>query len=153
MRRTVLSVVLGVTLLGVAVPHAQTPAANAKAVSDQLMTNEKALLDAVVKHDWYAFSAFIAPDAWSVDEGGPMAMKDFRNVWDSVKVSSQTPTEIKVVTVAPSVSLVTYKLEQHGTYQGQQLPLYVYATTTWVNRGGKWVAIFHQESTAAPARK
>jgi hypothetical protein len=33
---------------------------------------------------------------------------------------------------------------------GTPFPPTVYATTVWVNQGGTWRALFHQESKAAP---
>jgi hypothetical protein len=47
--------------------------------------------------------------------------------------------------------LVTYKLMQTGTVDGQPLPPTVYATTAWTRRNGQWVAAFHQEVAPAPA--
>jgi hypothetical protein len=38
-----------------------------------------------------------------------------------------------------------------GTYMGKPLSDTAYASTVWTERGGKWVAVFHQESDAAPA--
>ena len=35
----------------------------------------------------------------------------------------------------------------------QPVPENVYASTVWTERNGKWVAVFHQETTAAPPAK
>ena len=118
-------------------------------VSAKLIAQEKVLLEAVVKHDVKTFSGLIAPGAGSVDEGGYMMVADFIKAFDQIEIDSQTPSDIKVISLGPSSVLVTYTLTQKGTFQGQPVPPIVYATTTWVNRGGKWLAMFHQESTAA----
>ena len=123
--------------------------APATGVSATLIAQEKVLLDSVVKHDVKSFSALIAPGAGSIDEGGYMTVADFIKIFDQVKVDSQTPSDIKVLTLGPTAAVVTYTLTQKGSFQGQPLPPTVYATTTWVNQGGKWLAMFHQESTAA----
>jgi hypothetical protein len=124
-------------------------ASASSSVSDALIANEHTLLDSVAKGDVKTFSALIAPGAGSVDEGGFMAVADFIKVFNQVKVETQTPTNIKVVSLGPNAAIVAYTLTQKGTFQGQPLPPTVYATTTWVKRGGKWLAMFHQESTAA----
>lgn len=126
---------------------AKAPAA--AGVSAKLIAQEKVLLDSVVKHDVKAFSALIAPGAGSVDEGGYMPVADFIKIFDQAKLDSQTPSDIKVLSLGPTAAVVSYTLTQKGTFQGQPVPPMVYATTTWVNRGGKWLAMFHQESTAA----
>jgi len=126
---------------------ATAPAATG--VSATLIAQEKVLLESVVKHDVKAFSALIAPGAGSVDEGGYMAVAEFIKMFDQAKIDIQTPTDIKVISLGPTAAVVTYTLNQKGTFQGQPVPPTVYATTTWVNRGGKWLAMFHQESTAA----
>ena len=53
-------------------------------------------------------------------------------------------------------ALVLYKWTGAGTMMGQPVPSPTYASTVWTKKGGKWVAIFHQETTAAtppPAAK
>ena len=127
----------------------QSAAPDATGLSATLIAQEKVLLDSVVKHDLKAFSALIAPGAASVDDGGYMTVADFIKVFDQVKVDIQTPTDVKVLTLGPTAAIVIYTLTQKGMFQGQPLPPTVYATTTWVNRGGKWLAMFHQESIAA----
>jgi hypothetical protein len=126
---------------------ATAPAATG--VSATLIAQEKVLLESVVKHDVKAFSALIAPGAGSVDEGGYMAVAEFIKIFDQAKIDVQTPTDFKVLSLGPTAAVLSYTLNQKGTFQGQPVPPTVYATTTWVNRGGKWLAMFHQESTAA----
>ena len=138
-----------VLLSSVAFGQTAATAPAATGVSATLIAQEKVLLESVVKHDVKAFSALIAPGAGSVDEGGYMAVADFIKVFDQTKLDVQTPTDIKVISLGPTAAVVTYTLNQKGTFQGQPVPPTVYATTTWVNRGGKWLAMFHQESTAA----
>jgi len=138
-----------VLLSSVAFGQTAATAPAATGVSATLIAQEKVLLESVVKHDVKAFSALIAPGAGSVDEGGYMAVAEFIKMFDQAKIDIQTPTDIKVISLGPTAAVVTYTLNQKGTFQGQPVPPTVYATTTWVNRGGKWLAMFHQESTAA----
>ena len=158
------ALILGLTcaaLLAGPVAFAQTaPAAKKKtavkaakpagaSVSTKLMADEKLMMDAIVKHDAKTFFALIAPGAMSIDEGGLAPVEDFRKSFDQVKVDSQTATEMKVISLGANTVLVTYKLAQKGSYMGQPLPPVVYATTVWKNKNATWLAVFHQESTAA----
>lgn len=60
---------------------------------------------------------------------------------------------MKVIPIDANAAIVTYKLDQKGSYMGQTFPPTTYATTVWMNKGGKWWAIYHQESAAAPMKK
>ena len=123
--------------------------AAAFALTDALMAKEKAIIAAVVGHDKTAFQKELTADAWLVDEAGYASVADFLGAFDKMKAESATPSDMKVIMLNPSTALVTYKLDQKGSFDGHPWPPLVYATTTWVNHGGAWHAAFHQESTAA----
>ncbi len=122
------------------------------AMTETLTTAEKTMMDNLMKHDAAGFFGAIAPGAWSVDENGVTAIDQFRKDWAQIKVESFNLSDMKVVPIDATSGVVTYRLEQKGTYNGQPFPPTVYATSVWVNRGGKWMTIFHQESTQAPAK-
>jgi hypothetical protein len=122
------------------------------AMSETLMTAEKSMIDNLTKHDASGFFGFIAPGGVSVDEGGVMNMEEFRKNWAQLKVESASTSDMKVVPIDATSGIVTYRLDQKGTFNGQPFAPSVYATTVWVNKGGKWQAVFHQESTAAPKK-
>lgn len=122
-------------------------------VADALMAQENALIDAVKVRNAKAFSSMVMPGSGSVDENGYMTVDDFIKMlgdpktdikFDVLKVS-----DMKVLDVDANTAIVTYKTEQKGTFMGQPLPPVTYVTTIWANHGGTWMAVFHQESTAA----
>jgi len=123
--------------------------APSSALSDALMAKEKAIIAAVLAHDKAAFQKELTPDASLIDESGYMTLPDFLGAFDKMKGESANPSDMKVIVVNPSTALVTYKLDQKGSFDGHPWPPLVYATTMWVNHGGAWHAAFHQESTAA----
>jgi hypothetical protein len=149
---------LGVVLaVGVSAAFAQSaakkPAETNGSISSQLMANEQKVLDALKSKDAAGFSRLVVTDSWTVDENGPMKTAEFVKALPELKVESLKTSDMKVLSMSPTVSLVTYKLDQKGSFLGQAFPPVVYATTVWVNNGGAWRAMFHQESTAAPAKK
>jgi hypothetical protein len=132
---------------------AKKAAAKAGSVADRLMANEQKIIDALMKKDAAAFNSLVMPESWGVDETGYAKAGDFIKGLKDLKFESAKTSEMKVITMSPTVSLVTYKLDQKGSFQGMPFPPVVYATTVWVNHGGTWMAMFHQESTAAPVKK
>ncbi len=132
-----------------AVKPSHAAKAAAFALPDALMAKEKAIIAAVLAHDKAAFQKELTADAWLVDEAGYASLTEFLGAFDKMKGESATPSDMKVIVLNPSTALVTYKLDQKGSFDGHPWPPLVYATTTWVNHGGAWHAAFHQESTAA----
>ncbi|MEP7307736.1 MAG: hypothetical protein ABJA98_19715 [Acidobacteriota bacterium] len=153
-----LGVVLAVGFsTGVAFAFAQSAAKKSAessgSVASQLMANEHKVLDALKSKDAAGFSSLVVTDSWNIDENGLMKTAEFVKALPELKVESLKTSDMKVLSMSPTVSLVTYKLDQKGSFLGQAFPPVVYATTVWVNNGDTWRAMFHQESTAAPARK
>jgi len=158
LKRSVWAAALVVAFAGSAIAQgdkkmAGKPTAAMGGVNETLMHHEQTMLESLQKGDVEAFKKWIAPGSWSVDEGGYMTIDDFvKSLTDSktaFKWESFKTSDMKVVDVAPTAKIVTYKLDQRGSFNGQPFPSPVYASTVWVNHGGTWHAVFHQESTAA----
>ncbi len=129
------------------------PAAGRDSLASRLTANEQKVQDALMKKDVAAFNRLVEADGWAVDETGYMKVADFVKSIPDLKLENARLEDVKVLPVSPTVSILTYKLNQKGTYQGQPVPPLVYATTVWVNRGGTWRAAFHQETTPAAPKK
>ena len=147
----VLCAVAAIASAQTAKPTGKAQPAASTTMGDKLTAAENKMLDDLTKHDKDAFFKWVAPGSWSVDEGGWTKIDDFGQMWDQVKISSSKTSEMKVIPINASSAIVTYKLQQQGTVGGQPVPPLVYATTVWALKNGKWVAVFHQEST--PAKK
>ena len=52
----------------------------------------------------------------------------------------------RVVFPIPDVAIASYKARQSFTMDGKSHEMVVYDTTTWVRKGGKWVASAHTET-------
>jgi hypothetical protein len=128
-------------------------AAFAQGPADALMTREQAMLQAIEKKDWTTFKQIVTLNALNLDENGAMSVSEFLKVVGDPKTDfnvSMTATEMKVIDAGANTKIVTYKLSQKGAFMGQPFPPMVYASTVWVNQGGTWRAVFHQESRMAP---
>jgi hypothetical protein len=93
----------------------------------------------------------VASDAVSADMGGFMKVSDFTKTMDQMKVATWHVMNPQVLWVNDKTAVVAYTWMGKGTYQNQPLPETTYASSVWTERNGKWVVVFHQESTAAPA--
>ncbi len=114
-----------------------------------LVANENKINEAVAKGDKAAFSALVAPDAWSIDAMGPMKVSDFIAAFDQLKIKTWKLTDQKVAWADGNTAVVTSKWTGSGTFQGQPVPPVSYCSTVWNKKGNKWLAVFHQESEAA----
>jgi hypothetical protein len=125
--------------------------------ADKLMANENKLLDAVRAKDAKTFSSLVKAGSWSIDENGLMPVDDFVKALGDpkadVKIEMLRASDMKVIDIDANAAIVAYTTEQKGSFMGMSLPPKTYVTTIWANRGGTWHAVFHQESTAAPAAK
>ena len=156
MKNTILTAVLGATLMTAAMAFAQTekkmpakPAAMAgrSALSDALMHHEQMMLESLQKKDFAGFKKLIMAGSMSVDENGAALIEEFlKGVMDpKANFSFEFKTsDMKVVSLDANTAVVTYRLDQKGSVMGQPFPPTVYATTIWANHGGTWMGMFHQ---------
>jgi len=154
MKNRVLALVVFTLMLTlVAVVFAQAPAANRSAIEKQILTNERAISDAFAKGDMKAFNGLVASDAVSVDNSGIMKTGDpnFEKMMKDMKLQSWNIDGSQFYWINDNSVVHMYKWTGKGTYQGQPVPSPTWASTVWSNKGGKWIAVFHQESLAMPA--
>ena len=150
-RRLVVTVGALALVVGAAAHLAGQDAAAEKTI----LANERAISEAVAKGNLAGFKEHVAADGWYID---PMAgrasvaefIKGFDQMTKEMKVSSWDITDTRAIWVDANTAVLTYKWTGKGTYQGMPLPSPVWASTVWAKRGGKWVAVYHQETHSMP---
>jgi hypothetical protein len=134
------------------------PAAAALTEADAV-AKEKELWQQISKQNMEAFGAALADDQiYVTDDGVHDKASTIKSVTGFVP-SDVTFSDWKFISAAKDVAVTTYKTVVKGTMNGQPLtggPSY--SSSVWVNRGGKWLAVFHQDSQVvqpppAPAAK
>jgi hypothetical protein len=120
------------------------------AIEKTLIANENKINEAVAKHDVKTFTDLVANDAVSADGMGVMKVADFVKSMNDMKVASWHIMDTQVYWVDDKTAVLTYSWMGSGTYKGEAIPATTYSSTVWTERNGKWVAVFHQESAAAP---
>ncbi len=126
-----------------------SPTATAQVTGSDVTANEKMVWDALKNKNYDLFGSYLASDSIEVEPDGVydksgsvkgVAMFDF---------SKAELSEWKTVKFDDNASLVTYKAKVPGMKHDQSRH-----TTIWVNRSGKWQALFHQGTpVAAPPEK
>lgn len=118
-------------------------------IQAKLAASEKKLWEAWKNKDVKPFNATLTSDFVMIEDGGVGSKSDV------TKEISSSPCDIKSVTLSdwkltminPSTAFLTYKGVADGTCAGTAIPP-VWASSIWVNRGGRWMALSHQETTA-----
>ena len=155
-----LTAVLGVTLvLMAALPVVRLAAQMAPAdrATDEktIVANENKISDAFTKKDIATLKTLIADDSYGTDMMGTNSIAEMYKQLPTMdmKITEQHMTDYKYVWVNPTTVVLTYTWSGKGTMNGQPVPSPAYASTVYTKRGDKWVAVYHQETTAMPAPK
>ncbi len=116
----------------------------------EAMAKEKEVWAAFEKKDYPGFAALLADDMINV------APEAVFNKAESVKgVTGFVPSDVtfadwKFLPVDKDTGVIVYSVKFKGTVNGEPVPQQsVYSSSVWVNRAGKWLAAFHQDTEMA----
>jgi hypothetical protein len=150
--KKLLVVALALLALGV-LGFSQAGKGKSSGSDEKLISSEKQLWEAWKNKDVAPFQQSLTDDSVMIDQTGIVQGKD-KAVESMAKspcdVKSYSVGDIKVDWVNKDTALLTYKAESDATCSGQKAPSPVYASSIWVNKSGKWLTAFHQETAATP---
>ena len=159
--RKQIPLVLGLLLFCASLAFSQqpTPAASpappkpamSKAQSQRIIiSTEKKLWEGWKTKNYKPFKTYLTTDSINIGDQGVASKNDMLKAFESMNcdVRSYELSDIKVVFLDSDAALITYKAAQDATCGGQTAPAAVWASSTYVRRGGKWLAASHQETTA-----
>jgi hypothetical protein len=126
---------------------AESTTAAAPMTEADAMAKEKAVFAAFEKQDYKGFADMLDEQAVLVQGTGvynkAAILKDIEGFVPKDVVFS----DWKFISLDKDAAVISYKQSFAGTVNGQPMPpSTVYGTTAWVNRNGKWLAIYHQET-------
>jgi len=112
-----------------------------------IIAREKAAWDTIKKKDYDAFGSMLASDYIEVtdegvfDKAGIVAdIKDF-------ELTDATFSDWKMLPIDNDAAIITYNTTLKATYKGKEVPPGPYHSAgAWVNRDGKWLALFYQQT-------
>jgi hypothetical protein len=115
-----------------------------------LSAREKQVWDAVEKKDYDTFAAMFDSDYLEVNNSGVFDRAATLAATRKVTLSDVSFSDWKILTIDKAAVVITYTASFKGTYDGKAFPsTSVRASSAWVNRDGKWLSIYHQETDVA----
>lgn len=136
--------------------NASSPSAPAAAAMTEAgaIATEKAIWDAIKNKDYAAFGNMLAEDSMEVTSEGV-----FDKAGSIAGIKEFEPSEValsdwKFLSIDKDAFLIAYSVSVKGKFKGKEIPKEMEsarASSAWVNRGGKWLAIYHQECPIAKA--
>jgi len=124
-----------------AAPKAAAPAA------DTLMAMDSKAFDAWKNKDGQYFEGYIADNFVGFDDGKRSTKAELLKMMESEKcdVKSVTPSDPHVTPVGADAAVLTYKVAQDATCNGEKLPANVTAASVFVRSGDTWKGVYHNE--------
>ena len=126
---------------------APKPAMSKAQIRGRIIATEKKLWEAWKNKDAKPFKANLAADSVMIGERGVAGKADIVKEMASMpcEVKSFELSDFKTTFINSGTVLLTYKGVADGACAGTALPA-VWASSVYVNRGGRWLAASHQET-------
>jgi ketosteroid isomerase-like protein len=141
---------------GFAQAAAPKPAAPSAAVGRAVVAQEQAVLDALARSDTVALNNAFGSDFVYVDASGAMR-------WELSKTSTTLPAcmlgsgwsldQPMTTEVGTDLVVLTYSSSGKAVCDGRPAPSPVNTMSVWRKRAGRWVAVAHSATPAAPSEK
>jgi len=129
-----------------------TPKASTTVTEADITAREKEIWDKIKQKDLDGFAAMLADDFVSVSGAGVHDKEATVGEVKNLELTDFTFSDWKVVMLDKDAAVVTYTVTSKGTAGGKPLPTTPWrGSSAWVNRGGKWLGVFHQETEAKEA--
>ena len=120
---------------------AASPAASATVTTAPAdpVEREKMIWDLLKRRDYDGFASHLDPAQVEVEAAGVADKAGTLNAVRTFDASRAELSDFRTIKVNPNTELVSYLVTLPGPPVDKH-----FATTIWVNRGGKWAALFHQ---------
>lgn len=121
-----------------------TPASVSQA---DIEAKERQVWDALKAKNWDAFAGMLSEDFTDVADDGIYDKAKTTEMIKKIDLTDYTFSDIKFVKVDDDLAVLVYTTTDKSTYDGKPSPgKPTYNASAWANRGGKWVAVYHQET-------
>jgi uncharacterized protein (TIGR02246 family) len=130
--------------------------ANASAVEEAIKKNEHSLWEAWKNHNNKPFEEMMAEDSIMLDDpsSGFMDKKTMVSKMSDPSmqcdVKSYSFENEHVTWIDKDAAILHYSANVDAACGGEKLPEKVHAASVWAKRGGKWMAVSHQETFVSP---
>ena len=114
------------------------------------IAKEKAIWETIKIKDYEAFASMLAEDAVEVVDVGVNTKAESIAGVKEFEPSEVVFSDWKYLPIDKDAVVVSYTVNMKGKFEGKAVTGSVRSSSAWVNRAGKWVAIFHQECPIKP---
>ena len=120
----------------------------ASSISDAT-EREKQVWEMLKRKDYDGFASMLADDMLDVEPNGVFNKEGTITSVKQVDFASASLSDFKMVKLDDDATLVVYlvKMTAQGSEPGSERH-----STIWTNRGGKWLAVFHQGTPVKAAQ-
>ena len=125
---------------------AATPGAKPGETGPGAAANEKLVWDALKAKNYDAFGSYLANDSMEIEADGVYDKAGSVKGVQGMDMSKADLSNWKTVKFDDDASLVIYTVKMPGMKPDTE-----YHSTIWVNRGGRWQALFHMGTPAESA--
>jgi hypothetical protein len=124
-----------------------TPAGPTQA---DIEARERAIYDAIKSKNWDAFAAPLADDFTYVSPEGVANKAQTLEGIKKYDLTEYAHSDVRFLKVDADLAVIVYTSNEKGSYDGKPTPgKPVRNSSAWVNRGGKWLNVYHQETESA----
>ncbi len=153
-KSSVIMAVVAIALSTFVVAVRPTTAAGTKSgagqssLQEEIVAQERKELESIKTGDMATFASLIAEEAVFVDARGTAGKAEVVKNTANFKLLEFTMEDVKFVPLSARSGVVAYKLVQKASAHGQEFTSQAYASALWIERGGRWVCVFSQESAS-----
>jgi len=123
---------------------AATPAGPTQA---DLEAKERQVWEAIKAKKWDDLGGMLADDALLVGRDGVSTKAQVMTDIKKYDLTEYTLSDFKLIKVDADLAVINYTSVEKSTYDGKASSgKPTLCSSAWANRGGKWLAVYHQES-------
>ena len=116
-----------------------------------MIAKEKAAWDTLKKKDYAAFGDLLASDYIEVTDSGVFDKAGIVADVKDFNLTDATFSDWKMISIDNDAVILTYQTTLKATYKGEAVPPGPYrSAAAWVNRDGKWLAFYYQQTPVKP---
>ena len=128
---------------------AATPTPAAGPTQADIEAREHQVWDAFKAKNWYAASSLLADDFVVVGSDGAHNKTETLEELKKYDLTDYTFSDLRLVKVDADLAVLTYTATEKSTFDGKPSSgKPSHCSSAWASRGGKWLAVYHQESEA-----
>lgn len=123
----------------------------ARVSQEEMEVREKATWEALEKKNYGSFADMLASDYLEIGDDGSFDKTTLVADLKDLNTADATFADWKMLPIDKDAVILMYNVTIKGTFKGQEIPPGPYrASSTWVNREGKWLAIYYQQTAVKP---